>query len=79
MLRVLALPLIPTPLRSNRCGPVEGAEGTDAAGLGEERVPGRATGIEDVVVGRPEAVREEALSELKGHNTKLGAVTRRTP
>ena len=57
--------VIPTPLRSDRCGPIEGAEGADAAGLGEERVPGRAAGIQDVVVGRPEAVREEALAEVQ--------------
>jgi hypothetical protein len=33
--------IIPTPSRSDRC-PIEGAEGADAAGLGEKRVPGGA-------------------------------------
>jgi hypothetical protein len=54
--------MIPTPLRTDRFGPVEGAEGTEATGFVEERVPGRAAGIEDVVVARPEPVREEALA-----------------
>jgi hypothetical protein len=37
----------------------------DAAGFGEERVPGRAAGIEDVLGGRPEAVREETLTKIE--------------
>src|SRR5687768_3765629 len=74
-----ASPVIPIPLRSDRCGPIEGAEGADAAGLGEERVPGRAAGIEDVDVGRPQAVREEALAEVEPHpldRVELGGVGR---
>ena len=48
--------VIPASLRTDRCGPVEGAKGANAAGLGEQRVPGGATGIQDVVVSRPQAM-----------------------
>ena len=34
-------------------------------GLGEQRVPGGAAGGKDVVVARPEAVREEALAAIE--------------
>ena len=44
------------PLSSDLCGPVEGAEGRDVAGFIERGVPGGAAGVEDGVVGRPEAV-----------------------
>jgi hypothetical protein len=37
----------------------------DAAGLGEQRVPGGAAGVKDVVVARLEAVREEALAAIE--------------
>ena len=56
---------IPTPLSTDRRGPVEGAEGADAAGFVAEAVPGGAAGVEDVVVARPEAVREEALAQVE--------------
>src|ERR687892_332494 len=57
--------LIPSPLRTDRCGPIEGAEGADAAGLIDEGVPGIAAGVEDVVVAGPAAVREEALAQIQ--------------
>jgi hypothetical protein len=55
--------VIPTPLRSDRRSPVEGVEGAEAARLGEQGVPGPTAGVEDVVVARPEAMREEALAQ----------------
>ena len=60
--------LIPAPLRTDRCGPVEGGEGTNAASVVEKGVPGRAAGVEDVVVARPEAMREEALAQVQPHS-----------
>ena len=57
--------LIPNPLKTDRCCPVESAEGTDPADFGEQGVPGRAAGVEDVVVARPETVREEALAQIQ--------------
>jgi hypothetical protein len=44
--------------------PIEGAEGADAAGFGEQDVPGGAAGVEDIVVARPETMREEALAQV---------------
>jgi nucleoside-diphosphate-sugar epimerase len=57
--------LISTPLSADRRGPVERAEGADMAGFVEQRVPGRAAGVEDGVVTRPQAVREEALAQIQ--------------
>src|SRR5688572_24518175 len=57
--------LIPAPLRTDRSGPVEGAEGADAAGVIEESVLGVATGVDDGVVARPETMREEALAQVE--------------
>ena len=45
--------------------PGERAEGLDSAGFLAQGVPGRAAGVKDVVVGRPEPVREEALLEIE--------------
>ena len=57
--------LIPAPLSMDRFEPVEGAERADAAGFAAEPGPGGTAGVEDVIVGRPEAVREEALAQVE--------------
>ena len=57
--------LIPIPLSSDRREPVEGAERADAAGFAAKPCPRGTAGVEDVIVGRPEAVREEALAQVE--------------
>jgi hypothetical protein len=57
--------VIPSPLRTDRCGPVESAEGSDAAGFGEQGVPGVAARVEKVVIAGPETVREETLAQIQ--------------
>ena len=61
-----------------RC-PVEGAERADAAGFAAEPGPGGTAGVEDVIVGWPEAVREEALAQVEPDpldGVELGGVGR---
>ena len=70
--------LIPDPLRIDR-RPIEVTEGADAAGFVEEGVPGGAAGVEDVVLGRPQAVREEALAKVEPNpldGVELGGIGR---
>ena len=57
--------LIPILLNLDLWKPGERAEGLDSAGFLAQGVPGRAAGVKDVVVGRPEPVREEALLEIE--------------
>ena len=57
--------VIPILLNLDLWKPGERAEGLDSAGFLAQGVPGRAAGVKDVVVGRPESVREEALLEIE--------------
>ena len=57
--------VIPILLTFDLWEPGERAEGLDSAGFLAQGVPGRAAGVKDVVVGRPEPVREEALLEIE--------------
>ena len=55
---------IPSPL-SHDPGPVVVTSELDASGFGADGIPGVAAGVEDVVVARPQAVREEPLFEIQ--------------
>src|SRR6478672_10406047 len=57
--------LIPIPLSSDRREPVEGTERANAAWFAAKPCPRGTAGGEDGIVGRPEAVREEALAQVE--------------
>lgn len=57
--------VIPITLSTDRRCRAKAAEGVDAAWVGLEPIPGGAAGVEDVVVGLPQAVREKAFPEVE--------------